>query len=80
MPDVRRLPLHRLGVFAFSIYAAVPLWANILARMGPLLRDRILLLQFLCITGIPGSGTVLVRGMEYIGTPLLRRDTASDIS
>jgi hypothetical protein len=48
--------------------------------MGPLLRDRILLLQFLSTTGIPGSGTVLDRGVEYIGTPLLRRDSASDIS
>lgn len=42
-----------------------------LARMGSLLRDRILLLQFLCTTEVPVSETVPVRDVEDIGTPLL---------
>ena len=46
--------------------------------MGPLLRDRILLLQFLCTTGVPASKTVLVRGVESIGALLFCND--SDIS
>ena len=46
--------------------------------MGPLLKDRILLLQFLCTTGIPGPWTALVRDVESIGALLFCN--ASDIS
>jgi hypothetical protein len=80
--DVRGLVLRRLGAFDFSIYAAPTPWAKMRARMEPLLRDRILLLQFLCTTGAVGPmiGSVQ-RGAndKDIEMPLDRTDAGTHI-
>ena len=50
-------------------------------RMGPLLRDRILLLQFMCTTGALSPGIVLVKGgVEDYETLLEGHDSGPDVS
>jgi hypothetical protein len=49
--------------------------------MGPLLRDRILLLQFMCTTGVLSPGIVLVKGgVEDYETLLEGHDSGPDVS
>ena len=69
--------------WAYSLFPSMPPCSDGLTyvtRMGPLLRDRILLLQFLCITGIPGSGTGTGPGHGIYRDAAAPYDSGSDIS